>query len=110
MASAASEITWLIRLLKDLGVDKLEPVTVNCDSQSAICIAKNPMFYDRTEHIEIDCHFIRDKVLEGLIQLSYLPTQYQLTDILTKILPSSLFNHLLAKLGVSTPPSSLRGY
>ena len=74
--SAAYEITWLVRLLKDLDVDKLERVTLHCDSQSAIYIAKNPMFHDRTIHIEIDCHFTRDKVLEGLIQLSYLPTQH----------------------------------
>lgn len=109
MANAASEITWVVRLLKDIGVDKLEPVTLHCDSQSAIYIAKNPVFYDRTKHIEIDCHFTRDKVLEGLIQLSYLPTQHQLVDILTKTLPSSQFRYLLSKLGVSDLSPSLRG-
>lgn len=109
MANAASEITWVVRLLKDLGIDKLEPVILHCDSQSTIHIAKNPVFHDRTKHIEIDCHFTRDKVLEGLIKLSYLPTQNQLADILTKVLPSSHFNHLLAKLGVCKPSPSLRG-
>ena len=57
----------------------------------------------------MDCHFTRDKVLEGLIQLSYLPTTHQLADVLTKILPSTQFNNLLSKLGMVKPHSSLRG-
>ena len=60
-------------------------------------------------HIEIDCHFTRDKVLEGLIHLTYLPTTSQLADIFTKVLPSSQFNHLLSKLGLSSTPPNLRG-
>lgn len=63
IASAASEITWLDRLLEDLGVHDLKPVTLHCDNQSAIHIAKNSVFHERTKYIEIDCHFTRDKVL-----------------------------------------------
>lgn len=62
------------------------------------------MFHDRTKHIEVDCHFTRDKVLEGLLQLSYL-----LANILTKVLPSPQFNSLLGKLGMVYPHSSVRG-
>lgn len=91
MASASAEVTWLVNLLQDFGLHALQPVTLFCDNQSAIHIAKNPVFHERTKHIEIDCHFTRDKVLEGLIQLSYLPTQQQLADILTKALPSPKF-------------------
>lgn len=57
----------------------------------------------------MDCHFTRDKVLKGLIQLSYLPTKHQLADILTKLLPSPHFKTLLNKLGMAFPNSSLRG-
>uniref|UniRef100_A0A803MXD9 Retrotransposon Copia-like N-terminal domain-containing protein n=1 Tax=Chenopodium quinoa TaxID=63459 RepID=A0A803MXD9_CHEQI len=89
LASTASEVTWLVNLLEELGLDKLKPVTLHCDNQSSIYIAKNPVFHERTKHIEIDCHFTRDKVLEGLIQLSYLPTGHQLADMFTKILPSA---------------------
>ena len=53
MANAASEVTWIIRLLNDLGVQKLEPVTFYCDNQSAICIAKNLVLDERTKHIEV---------------------------------------------------------
>ena len=110
MASAAADVTWTVRLLEELGITDLKPVTLHCDNQSAIAIAKNPVFHERTKHIEIDCHFTRDKVLEGLLQLTYLPTTHQLADVFTKILPSQQFNTLLSKLGVySSSPSNLRG-
>lgn len=109
MAAAAAEVTWIVRLLTELGVNNLKPITLHCDNQSSLYIAKNPVFHDRTKHIEVDCHFTRDKVLEGLLQLSYLPTRHQLADILTKILPSAPFNELISKLGMSKPLPSLRG-
>lgn len=105
MAHAAAEVTWLVRLLNELGVSSLTPVTLHCDNQSAIHIAKNPVFLERTKHIAIDCHFTREKVMEGLIQLSYLPTQSQLADVLTKIMPSAQFRLLLSKLGMVHPPA-----
>lgn len=110
MAQAASELTWLVRLLEELGVTTLKPLTLHCDNQSTIHIAKNPVFHERTKHIEIDCHFTRDKVMEGLIKLSYLPTRSQLADVLTKIMPPTQFQLLLSKLGMcSTQSSNLRG-
>lgn len=65
-------------------------------------LQKNPVFHKRAMHIELDCHFTRDEVLEGLLQLSYLPTKHQLANILT-ILPSPQFRELLSKLGMSLP-------
>ena len=107
MAQAAAEVTWVVRLLDEMGVSNLQPVNLHCDNQSAIHIGINPVFHERTKHIDIDCHFTREKVLEGLIQLTYLPTQSQLVDIFTKILPSSQFQMLMSKLGMvdfSLPP------
>ena len=112
MSQAAAEITWLVRLLSELGVCQTQPVTLHCDSQSALQIARNPVFHERTKHIEIDCHFNWDKVLEGLLQLTYLPTSLQLADILTKILPSPRHHELMFKLGMVHPsasPSQLEG-
>ena len=108
MSNAASEITWLVRLLEELGFTNLKPVVLHCDNQNSIHISKNPVQHERTKHIEIDVHFTRDKVLEGLIQLSYIPSQSQLADVCTKILPSAQFNDLLFKLGMTSEPS-LRG-
>ena len=70
MSQVASEVTWFIRLVEELGVSSLKPVTLYCDNQSAIHIGKNLVSHERTKHIEIDYHFTRDKVLEGLLQLS----------------------------------------
>lgn len=113
MASAAAEVTWVVRLLEELGVNHLKPVTLHCDNQSALYIAKNPVFHERTKHIELDCHFTRDKVLEGLLQLTYLPTRSQLGDVFTKVSPSPLFHSLLSKLGMLpsqfTPPNLREG-
>ena len=110
MASAASELTWLVRLLEELGIHDLTPINLHCDNRSAIYIAKNPIFHDRTKHIEVDCHFTGDKVMEGLTQLTYLPTKSQLADLFTKALPSPHFNKLLSNLGlVPTPNPSLKG-
>jgi len=111
MAHAASEVTWLVRLLAELGVHNLTPVQLHCDNQSALHIARNPVFHERTKHIDIDCHFTREKVLEGLLQLHYLPTYSQLADVLTKVLPGPHFRDLLSKLGMvnTVNHSSLRG-
>lgn len=87
-----AEITWLVRLLADLGAPVSSPVPIHCDSQSAISIAKNPVAHERTKHIELDCHFVREKLATGLISLHYVHTGSQLADILTKTLwcPSSI--------------------
>lgn len=86
MASVASEVTWVVRLLEELNVTNLRPVTLHSDNQLILYFAKNSVFHERTKHIEIDFHFTRDKVLEGLIQLTYLPTKSQLADVFTKSL------------------------
>ena len=108
MSAAAGEVTWIVRLLEELGIKNLKPITLHCDNQSAIHIAKNPVHHERTKHIEIDIHFTRDKVMEGLLQISYLPTELQIADVLTKTLPSAKFNELLSKLGMIGDHSSLR--
>ena len=94
MQQATSEITWLVNLLEELNVTSLKPVTLHCDNQSAMQIAKNPVYHERTKHIELDCHFTREKLMKRLIQLTYLPTQNQLLNMLTKILPPTQFKTL----------------
>ena len=100
MASAVAEVTWLIGLFNELNVSIQMPITVWSDSKSAIQLAANPVFHERTKHIEIDCHFIRDKVKTGLIQTEYVHTHQQIADLLTKGLSQAQHLHLLGKLGV----------
>lgn len=75
----------MINLLIDLGVHNLKPITLHCDNVSAMHIAHNPVLHERKKNISIDCHFTRENILEGLLQLQYLPTSQWLADILTKI-------------------------
>ncbi|WOG82194.1 hypothetical protein DCAR_0101356 [Daucus carota subsp. sativus] len=79
---------------------KVEATILFCDNKSAISIAKNPVCHERTKHIAIKYHFIRDAVEEGEIQLQYCTTQEQLADIFTKALPKEKFCYLRERIGV----------
>lgn len=100
MAAALRELKWLNRLLGDLGVEHTMPMELFCDSKSALYIAQNPVFHERTKHIEADCHSVRDAVQDRLIVTRHVRTTEQLADIMTKALGSSQFHYLLNKLGV----------
>ncbi|KAL0885952.1 hypothetical protein Bca101_009935 [Brassica carinata] len=100
MSDALKELQWLKRLLADLGVKHEAPMDLYCDSKSAIYIAANPVFHERTKHIEKDCHAVRDAVKAKLIATRHVRMTEQLADILTKALGSSVFRYLLSKFGV----------
>lgn len=102
IALTTCEVTWLVSLLKDLGLKKLPPVDLKCDNQAALFIAANPVFHERTKHIEVDLHFVRDKVQDGLIKPSYVSTRLQLADVLTKVTNVSHHHKLLSKIGVAS--------
>lgn len=86
MAEASREIKWLRRLLHDLGAPLKEPVRLHFDSKSAIYIATNPVFHERTKHVESDCHQVRDSIKAGLITTVHVRTNEQIADVLTKVL------------------------
>ena len=103
MAAITCELKWLKGLLLSFGVQHPKAIKLFCDSQSALHIARNPVFHERTKHIEVDCHFVRDAVSTGLIDPSYVPTHTQLADVFTKALGKSQFDDLLSKLGIFSP-------
>lgn len=90
----------LLGLFKELGVSIKVPVTILSDSKSAMQIAASPIFHECTKHIEIDYHFIIDKIKDGIVKRIYVNTKDQLADLLAKGLSQAQHNRLLGKLGV----------
>ncbi|CAA7044030.1 unnamed protein product [Microthlaspi erraticum] len=107
MSFALRELKWIKRLLTAFDVSHSMPMKLFCDSQSAIYIAANPVFHERTKHIENDCHLVRDAVEEKLITTEHITTDEQPADLLTKSLPAPTFTYLLSKLGIQdvSPPT-----
>ncbi|WMV51705.1 hypothetical protein MTR67_045090 [Solanum verrucosum] len=72
MTSVVAELTWLTRLFKELGISIHQPIHLHCDSKVVIQIAHNLIFHERTKHVDIDCHFVRDKIVQGMIKTQHL--------------------------------------
>lgn len=106
LADATSELIWLRWLLADMGVDQHSTTPLHCDNQSAIQIAHNDVFHERTKHIEVDCHFIRHHLMANELHLISVSTLDQAADIFTKAHLPSRFRDLIFKLkmGFSPPP------
>ncbi|KAK2995291.1 hypothetical protein RJ640_013500 [Escallonia rubra] len=100
MANTCLELTRLRYILQDLRVPQVAPTQLFCDNQAALHIAANPIFHERTKHVEIDCHIVREKLQAGMIKPSYVPTRFQLADVFTKALGKDQFETLRNKLGL----------
>ncbi|KAK3041977.1 hypothetical protein RJ639_002285 [Escallonia herrerae] len=109
IALSICEGMWLKRLLEELKITCEGSIKVFCDNQASINIAKNHVHHDRTKHVEIDRHFIREKIEGGIIQMVYTPSSHQTADILTKALPKGNFDNLNSKLGMINIYSQLEG-
>ena len=83
----------------DYGFD-LKGIPIFFDNTSAIAIVENPVQHSRTKHIDIRYHFIREHVMNGTIELHFVPTHEQLADIFTKALDEGTFSKLVAELGM----------
>jgi hypothetical protein len=95
---AAKEAIWLRRLLAELGQGPSEPTTVYEDNQSAIALAQNPVHHQRTKHIDIQYHFVRERVEAKDIKLEYISTADQLADLCTKALGRTKLTSLRDRL------------
>ncbi|GAB2285852.1 hypothetical protein Dimus_039724 [Dionaea muscipula] len=107
IAAAVSHCIWLRQLLEEMHLLHDQPTIIGIDNQSTIAIAKNPVYHDRSKHIDVCFHFLRDLVANGVVKLVHVKTQDQLADVLTKPLPLRAFIRMRSLLGVVD--SSLRG-
>ena len=86
--------------MQDLHINTVGPMKLFCDNKAACDIAHNPVQHDRTKHVEIDRHFIKEKLENGLIEIPHVRSEDQLADILTKAVSSQGFYSCLDKLGM----------
>lgn len=98
VAQGICEGLWLRKLLEELHVKTKFLIKMFCDNKAAINISLNSVQHDRIKHIEVDIHFIKEKVEEGTICTTYVPTQEQVADIFTKGLSCPTFNDFICKL------------
>lgn len=98
MANGICELLWLKMLLYEIGFSVKEPMSLFCDNKVAISIIHELVQHDRTKHVEIDQHFIKDHVKSGSICIPFIQTKFQLTDIFTKGLNVARFTYMVDKL------------
>ena len=100
MTLGLCELLWLRIVLGDLKILGHGSMELMCDNQSTINITQNPVQHDRTKHVKIDRHFIKEKLDAREICLSFVPSEKQLANLLTKGLPLKWFEELVNKLGM----------
>ena len=100
MAKRLCELLWLRRLLTKIGFAPDSEMKLFCDNKAAIDISHNPIQHDRTKHVEVDRHFIKQNLDAKIIRFPFVKSEDQLVDILTKAVSSKIFHHSLDKLGL----------
>ena len=100
MCQGICEGIWLRRMLKELKMSSNSPMVLCCDKKAAIEIIRNSVHHDRTKHVEIVRHFVKEKIEEGILKLVYVPTSHHAGDILTKAIPRISFKNMKSKLNM----------
>ena len=109
MATTIAEVSWLRILFKELCIFLSHVPVLWCDKVSAISLSTNPVFHSHTKHIEVDYHYVHEKVLRCDLCVSFVSGKDNLTDMFTKPLPSPYFLLQRRKLLLDASPSCLRG-
>jgi len=99
MAAATCELTWRRQLLLQLKIGDIHETQLICDNQVTLHIASNQVFHERTKHIKINCHFVREKVFSGEITTDFINSNNQLADLFTKSLSGPRIEYIYNKLG-----------
>ena len=101
LANATAEVIWIQSMLKELGVPQVQPPCLWCDNLGATYLSANPVFHARTKHIEIDFHFVRERVANKQLEIRFIPSKNQLADGFTKALPVKSFEEFKRNLNLS---------
>ncbi|XP_071696767.1 uncharacterized mitochondrial protein AtMg00810-like [Rutidosis leptorrhynchoides] len=109
VANAVAETCWVRNLLRELHCPLTSATLVYCDNVSSVYLSTNPVQHQRTKHIEIDIHFVRDLVAQGQVRVLHVPSRYQFADIFTKGLPFALFDEFRSSLSVQPTPAPTAG-
>ncbi|GJV51974.1 ribonuclease H-like domain-containing protein [Tanacetum coccineum] len=109
VANIVGESAWLRNLLRELHSPPSTATLVYYDNVSAVYMSANLVQHQRTKHVEIDIHFVRDMVTVGQVRVLHVPSSYQYADIFTKRLPSALFKEFRSSLSVHHPPAPTTG-
>ena len=100
MAQGICEILWLRKLLLGVRFKPKETMKLYCDNKSARDIADNPMQHDKTKHVEVDRHFIKEKLEKKIVSIPFVNSEEQLADVLTHAVCGRKFSDSLVKLGM----------
>ncbi|GKA37211.1 ribonuclease H-like domain-containing protein, partial [Tanacetum coccineum] len=109
VANVVAETAWIRNLLHELHSPLSTATLVSCDNVSAVYMSVNLVQHQRTKHIEIDIHFVRDMVTAGHVRVLHVPSRFQYADIFTKGLPTALFEDFRSSLSVRPPPAQTAG-
>jgi len=109
VANAVAEASWLRQLLVELHVPLRRTALIYCDNISTVYMSSNPVQHQRTKHVEIDLHFVRERVATGDVRVLHVPTSSQYADIFTKGLPSSVFTEFRSSLNVQATDDQTAG-
>lgn len=105
LANVTAETVWVQKLLTELGIRLKELPCLWCDNLGATYLSANPVFHARAKHIEIDFHFVRERVARRQLEVRFIPSKDQLADGFTKALPSREFEKFRNNLNLVKKPS-----
>jgi histone deacetylase 1/2 len=103
VANATAKIIWVQSLLKELGISQNRNPILWCDNIGATYFSSNPVFHARTKHIEVDFHFVRERVARKQLQIKFIFSKDQIADIFTKPLPLPAFEAFRRNLNMLAP-------
>ncbi|XP_021985143.1 uncharacterized mitochondrial protein AtMg00810-like [Helianthus annuus] len=109
VANVVAEICWIRNLLLELNRPLSRATLVYYDNVSTIYLSGNPVQHQHTKHIELDIHFVHEKVQQGCVRILHVPSRYQVADIFTKGLPRVLFDDFRSSLNIRPPTASIAG-